>query len=471
MSFFLYDITFFLIFTAIVVTFLYVKRKNLKRDGVMYLYRTSVGLKIINYLGKKYKRTLTFLSYVSVTLGYILMISMIWLLYQTTKLFFQPEFVQAVKIPPLMPLIPYISDIFQVTWLPPFYFTYWIIVLGIIAITHEGAHGIFARFYNVKIKSTGFGFLGPFMAFFVEQDDKQMQKRKIFPQLTILSAGVFANIITALLFFVIMIGFFQASYSPAGVVFTDYTFSVFPAPIMQNATITSEIIKIDGLNLTRIEIENKSYFASAEIISLKTKNSTNATLIGLYQDQPAIRNAMRGAIIKVNDLKITNRSDFENILSSMKPGENITIVTNFKQGSNKTLMTYEFALGEDYDNESKPVIGTASLMLKSTTLKGFFYKAINFFKDPAINYEPKYNEELTIFIYNLLWWIVLISISVGLSNMLPAFVFDGGRFWYLTVLGITGHKKLAERVFKVFTFLLLAVFALLMALWAVGMFF
>jgi len=437
----------------------------------MYLYRTSIGLKVINYLGTKYKKTLTFLSYVSVTIGYILMIMMVYLLYQTTKLFFQPEFVQAVKIPPLMPLIPYLPNLFQVDWLPPFYFTYWIIVLGIIAITHEGAHGIFARFYNVKIKSTGFGFLGPFMAFFVEQDDKQMQKRKIFPQLTILSAGVFANIVTALLFFVILIGFFQVSYEPAGVLFNDYTFSVFPATIMQNASITSDILKIEGLNMTRIEIENKSYFASAEMISLKTKNSTNSTLMGLYQDQPAIRNAMRGAIINVNSLPITNRQDFENILVHLNPGDNITIITKLKQGTNETLITYNLTLGADYANESKPVIGTASLMVKSTTLRGFFYRLINSFKDPAINYEPRYNEELTIFVYNLIWWIVLISVSVGLSNMLPAFIFDGGRFWYLTVLGITGHKELAEKVFKIFTFLLLAVFALLMTLWVVGMFF
>jgi len=120
MSFFLYDLTFFLIFTAIVVIFLYIKRKNLKREGAMYLYRTKIGLKIINYLGQKYKRTLTVLSYVSVALGYILMVSMIWLMYQTTRLFFQPAFVQAVKIPPLMPLIPYISDIFRLHGFRPF---------------------------------------------------------------------------------------------------------------------------------------------------------------------------------------------------------------------------------------------------------------------------------------------------------------------------------------------------------------
>jgi hypothetical protein len=60
------------------------------------------------------------------------------------------------------------------------YFTYWIVAIALVAIFHEGFHGIFARFYNIKIKSTGFGFLGPFLAFFVEQDDKQMQKAKPF---------------------------------------------------------------------------------------------------------------------------------------------------------------------------------------------------------------------------------------------------------------------------------------------------
>jgi membrane-associated protease RseP (regulator of RpoE activity) len=268
-----------------------------------------------------------------------------------------------------------------------------------------------------------------------------------------------------------MIGFFNMSYAPGGVIFTDYTYSIFPASIMGNATIANEIMKVDGLNLTRIEIENKSYFASEEMIILKTNNSANTTLIGLYQDQPAIRHAMKGAIVEINNQTIINSQDVKNMMEEMKPGENITLVTKFEQGTNTTLIVYHFALGKDYANESNPVLGTASLTLKSTTLKGFFYRLLNSFKDPTINYEPRYNEELTIFIYNLLWWIVLISISVGLSNMLPAFVFDGGRFWYLTVLGITGHKKLAERVFKVFTYLLIGVFALLMALWAIGMFF
>ena len=214
-----YDIGFLILFSLAIGIFLYSRKKRLVKDGWMYLYKTSVGLKVIDYLGTKNKKLMKIFSYLIIATGYVLMIVMLVLLYQMVKLFLDATIVQAIKIPPLMPLIPYLPGIFKITWLPPFYFTYWIVAIALIAIFHEGFHGIFARFNNVRIKSTGFGFLGPFLAFFVEQDDKQMTKKKIFPQLTILGAGVFANVLLGIIFFFLMIGFFNLAYSPAGVNF------------------------------------------------------------------------------------------------------------------------------------------------------------------------------------------------------------------------------------------------------------
>ena len=73
MSFYIYDVAFLILFTLFVVIFLYQRRKNLKREGIMYLYKTKVGIKFINYVGGKYKRTLRFFSFVAVISGYILM--------------------------------------------------------------------------------------------------------------------------------------------------------------------------------------------------------------------------------------------------------------------------------------------------------------------------------------------------------------------------------------------------------------
>ena len=62
----------------------------------------------------------------------------------------------------------------------------------------------------------------------------------------------------------------------------------------------------------------------------------------------------------------------------------------------------------------------------------------------------------------------LINISVALVNMLPMGIFDGGRFFYLSVLAITKNKKIAERSFKGATWLILFIFLILMLYWFVG---
>jgi len=85
---------------------------------------------------------------------------------------------------------------------------YWILILAVIAITHEFAHGIFMKRYNIKIKSTGFGFfpffLPVFLAAFVEQDPKSFEKADKIKQMAVLAAGTFANFLTGVLFFIII---------------------------------------------------------------------------------------------------------------------------------------------------------------------------------------------------------------------------------------------------------------------------
>ena len=51
---------------------------HLKKDGLLYLYRTQWGTKLIEKVGQKYKKTLKILSYVCIWTGYILMGWMIW---------------------------------------------------------------------------------------------------------------------------------------------------------------------------------------------------------------------------------------------------------------------------------------------------------------------------------------------------------------------------------------------------------
>ena len=73
MNFMIYDIILLVSFAIFLSIFLYTKRKKVKKEGLLLLYKTSWGIKLINYLGNKNKTVLKVLSYISVGLGYCLM--------------------------------------------------------------------------------------------------------------------------------------------------------------------------------------------------------------------------------------------------------------------------------------------------------------------------------------------------------------------------------------------------------------
>src|SRR3989344_5361792 len=275
---YIYDISFLILFTLAVIIFLYRKRKNLKKEGIMYLYRTKVGIKLIDKIGSKYKKAISVFSFLAVISGYLLMVTMIYV--------FRPEIVQAIKIPPIMPLVPYLPEAFKLSFLPPFYFTYWIIAIAVIAVFHEFAHGIVARRYDIKVKTTGFGFLGPFLAAFVEPDEEEMNKKPKYQQISVLSAGTFTNLILAVIFFLILGLFFISVYTPAGAIFNTYTPAIINITSISmvggisisnptQAAITDLINKNqmsndivlgtdEPINMTKIIAENKNYFLTTE---------------------------------------------------------------------------------------------------------------------------------------------------------------------------------------------------------------
>jgi membrane-associated protease RseP (regulator of RpoE activity) len=485
---YVYDISFLVLFTLAVVIFLYTHRKNLKKDGIMYLYRTQVGIRFINYVGEKYKKTLTFLSYLAVISGYILMITMIYLFGQIVYIYlFVPKVVQAIRIPPIMPLIPYVDQMFKIDFLPPFYFTYWIVAIAVIAIFHEFSHGIIARRYGVKIKTTGFGFLGPFLAAFVEPDEKQMEKKPKFQQIAILSAGTFTNLILAILFFLVFSLFFVFAYAPAGALFNTYasqkvmisSITAIGGFSIMNHTNAGVIGMIDNnkmpkdliigennsqLVLTKIMANNKTYFMDSG--TLKNQLSQNSDYVILYSDLPAIENGIVGAIIYIDNHKINSQEDLSNVLKNYAPGDK----TKIKTRVDEKILEYDITLAENPENKSKAMIGVGYAGVQRKGILGALYNFFNFFEKQATDYQPRFNADFVIFIKDLIWWLALINLSVALMNMLPMGIFDGGRMFMLTIWGITGSKKAGEMAFKLMTYILLGALLLIMLGWVLAMF-
>ena len=155
-GFLLFDICFFAVFTIFIILFLYKRRKKVHVESkIFFLYRTKVGLKLMDKIAKKFPKLLEIIANISIFAGYGLMALSVFIfglaVYQIARM---PI---VTKIPPVMPLLPWI----KIPGLPLLYFTFWLIAFFVIASVHETAHGIFSRLYNVKIKSSGFGFVGP----------------------------------------------------------------------------------------------------------------------------------------------------------------------------------------------------------------------------------------------------------------------------------------------------------------------
>ena len=453
MTFVLYDLIFLGLFVLFISVFLYKRRHNLKREGLLYLYRTKLGIQFIEWTTGRYNLLLKKMQYPIIISGYLLMFFGLWMILKVAYFYItSPGIAKALKVPIIMPLVPYLPELFKIDFLPPFYFTYWIVIIAIIAIPHEFAHGIFARLNKIRILSTGFGFLGPFLAAFVEQDDKQMQKAKKFSQLSVLAAGTFANVLMTLLFGLILLVFFTACFSPAGLNFNMY--SVGSVNLSSISSIGSDYL--GNSSLVRIDANNKSYFADPKLLNESFASKEESTFV--FDDSPAIRAQLSGAIAEIGNNKIRGYQDLNTTLLSYKPGDNVLIKTI---DSKNNVKEYNITFA---DKGGRAFLGVGLLPQTRTGAFSFLYNWLAKIKDPFVYYQSNLGD-FGVFIYDLLWWIVIINLSVALMNMLPLGIFDGGRFFYISFWALTRSEKAGKWAYKISTWFLLSLIAIMLLKW------
>lgn len=466
-SFIAYDLAFMVIFAVVAFLLLHRNKKNLKRQGWIFLYHSKFGLKFIDWTAKKFEKILRPLQYVVIASGYILMAGIIWMLglsvwkYLTTAI---PE--QLRNVPPIAPLIPYFPKLFGLeSFFPPLYFTYFLIALAIVAVSHEFSHGIFARLNGIKVKTTGLAFFGPFFGAFVEPDEKQMYKKPKFQQMSILAAGTFANVVMTVLFVIILALFFSVSFQAAGV-----RFNAYPQSIISAGSITG----INGNNITGLT-QGEEFFAEVglnEVVSsekiylvptstLQVALESEADQLVVFSDAPAIRAGLRGPILSIDGKTVTSAKELNQTLSeNYSPGDNVSIKTLDEMGQ-PIIKEIELA-----DNEGRAYLGVGFVPGSQKGIGGLILKVVTSIRDPVVYYEPLWDGEFVQFIYDLLWWIIMINILVALFNMLPVSILDGGRFFYLTVWGITGKEAWGRKAFKFTTWLVLFLLLAMVVRWA-----
>lgn len=454
-SFWVYDVGFLILFSLFVVWFLSSRRKALSQQGIIFMYRTQFGVDVIKYIGDNFKRVLYGLRYVIVGVGLVLMGVMVWMLGQTVAIYLlYPEITKVIKAPPIAPLIPYFPKLFGMeSFFPPFYFTYFIVALAIVAIVHEFSHGIYMRLFGIKIKSTGLVFLGPIFGAFVEEDKSGLEKKKVLEQMTVLGAGVFANLIFALIFYGLYVVFFFSSFVGSGYVFDSYALAIVP------------LNSVDGFgeyrNLTSVLTANGTFYLDEGLVA-QLENVDSEYLV-VYAEAPAVLAGMRGVIIMADDVAIKSRDDLRWFLESREPGDGVVFVTEDEDG----VHNYDIVLGEHPDDSSLAYLGIGNSVVGN---RGFVRNILDRFmgfREASTYYKPSWDGDFVYFVYHLLWWVMVINLLVALFNMLPLGMLDGGRFFYLAVLSVTKSKKVAKWAYKIAGYLILFVFLLMMFFWFV----
>lgn len=297
-----------------------------------------------------------------------------------------------------------------------------IFLLGFLVFIHEGGHFLAARFFKVKVEEFSIGFgpkifkkkgketvysvgcipFGGYVKMLGEEERSEEEgsfnKAKVLHRILIVAAGAIVNIIFAIIVF-----FFLS-------IFSGYNIS----------TTVSEIMPESKENLLGIEIGDK--------------------------------------IVKINNEKIRLKSDISNALMD-SDGSNVKIVIE-REG--KQL---EFEVKPTEYAEDTYILGVQVALIEATLKEKIYYsfwETVNFvesmFKTVKLLFTgnikidqmtgPIGISEIVVKssgIYNFVYLLCLISLSLGVTNLLPIPALDGGRIFLLIIEGIRG-KALKEEI-------------------------
>ncbi|MSR86066.1 hypothetical protein EXS74_01565 [Candidatus Woesearchaeota archaeon] len=148
-------------------------------------------------------------------------------------------------------------------------------------------------------------------------------------------------------------------------------------------------------------------------------------------------------IYTINEIDTLGVFAFENVTKDLEPGDTVTLGTD--KGD------YTLTLVGNPENGSKAFFGVSG-----------------FQQDISLKEEYSYLRSFTgIFDWTklLLVWLFLISVGVGLFNLLPLGPVDGGRMFYTLMLVITKKENLAKNILLVSSLFCLALILINMLPW------
>jgi membrane-associated protease RseP (regulator of RpoE activity) len=320
-----------LVFACILAVLVWSDRKNFKRESIFLLRRMTFGRSTLVFLGKRFPRFWKFLGFFSVLTGFVVSILGVNMLIDTLL-----SSISARTTTPSLALLvpsPTAEPIFGYGYLAvPFW--YWIICIALLALVHEGLHGIYAAREGAKIKSLGFGILAVIPLAFVEPDEKQLAKKGVWPQLRVFSAGSFANFLLAALSVFIMIFLSQTAYVPTGIDFQAYpsaAVSIASIATLDGGPVSGQdgiMAAIQGFGendtLQIKTVNGTTFYLKKKLLSGQLSSGTKDSIIA-FQDYPAARAGLEGTIKAVNGKETKDPAALSAALEDAGAGATITV--------------------------------------------------------------------------------------------------------------------------------------------------
>jgi len=265
---------------------------------------------------------------------------------------------------------------------------YFLLSIPIVLVVHEGAHGIVGVLEKINIKTGGFAIFIAMFAGFVEPDEEQFSKAKKISRLRLIGAGPTSNVIFA--------------FALGAILFTNPMFAmVVPEPFLS------------------------SFYEEAEdgVLVLSVIDGGGAQQAGIQEND---------VIIKINDINIASAIDLQK--NPLEPGEMIN-VTILRDGSQVVFPVTIMASPDD------PERGLIGIMRNDQPPKPI-YNFIDWGLDTPMGFQ------FSMF----LLWLWMISFFIGIINMLPLPILDGGKFIHTIIDGKISEKAVNGAMMAVYAF-------------------
>ena len=265
---------------------------------------------------------------------------------------------------------------------------YFLLSIPIVLVIHEGAHGIVGVMEKIGIKTGGFAIFIAMFAGFVEPDEEQFSKAKKISRLRLIGAGPTSNVIFA--------------FALGAILFTNPMFAmVVPEPFLS------------------------SFYEEAEdgVLVLSLIDGGGAQQAGIQEND---------VIIGINDVNIASAMDLQK--NPVQPGDTVN-VTVVRDGSEIVIPVTIMASPDD------PERGLIGIMRNDQPPQPI-YNIIDWGLDTPMGFQ------FSMF----LLWLWMISFFIGIINMLPLPILDGGKFIHTIIEGKISEKAVNGTMIAVYAF-------------------